>query len=131
MFERVRQPAEVLADGRRPRRQRPREGWRSNSPRQVAERSPRMFKVASAFSWPALGTPAIIPYCCCTAGSEAVASIRPNSRGGPSYLSRSGKIVAALTVAVGKHSGDPARTVPGASATAAPSSVTSTLATPL
>ncbi len=57
--------------------------------------------------------------------------MRPNSSGGPWYLSRSGKIVAAATVSVGKASGAPARTVPVASGTGAPSSVTSRLATPL
>ena len=57
--------------------------------------------------------------------------MRPNSSGGPWYLSRSGKIVEALTVSVGKRSGAPARTVPVASGTGAPSSVTSRLATPL
>ena len=40
--------------------------------------------------------PTIMPYCCCTDGSEAVASMRPNSSGGPWYLSRSGKIVEAF-----------------------------------
>ena len=39
------------------------------------------------FTWPAFARPTVIPYCCCTAGSEAVASIRPNSMGGPAYLS--------------------------------------------
>ena len=38
--------------------------------------------------------------------------MRPNSSGGPRYLSRSGKIVEAATVSVGKSSGAPARTVP-------------------
>ena len=72
-----------------------------------------------------------MPYCCATSGSEAVASIRPNSIGGPSYLSRSGSQSAAFTVFVGNASGDPPRTVPGAGATSAPSSVISMLDTPL
>jgi len=41
------------------------------------------------------------------------------------------QIVEAATVPVGKRNGAPARTVPVASATLAPSSVTSRLATPL
>ena len=57
--------------------------------------------------------------------------MRPNSIGGPWYLSRSGRIVEAFTVCVGKRSGAPARTAPVASGTGAPSCVTSMLATPL
>ena len=57
--------------------------------------------------------------------------MRPNSSGGPWYLSRSGRSVEAATVSVGNASGAPARTVPVASGTGAPSSVTSRLATPL
>ena len=90
----------------------PSDTCRSKSPLQVTERSPRMLRVASAFTCPACGMPTIIPNCCCTAGSEAVASMRPYSRGGPLYLSRSGRIVEALTVAVGKRSGACARTAP-------------------
>ena len=37
-------------------------------------------------------------------GSEAVASMRPNSSGGPLYLSRSGRMVEAFTVCVGNFS---------------------------
>ena len=53
-------------------------------------------------------------------------SMRPNSSGGPRYLSRSGRTSAALTVSVGNCSGAarPHRAV--ASATGAPSAVTST-----
>ena len=57
--------------------------------------------------------------------------MRPNSSGGPWYLSRSGRIVEAFTVCVGNFSGAPARTTPVACGTGAPSCVTSTLATPL
>ena len=57
--------------------------------------------------------------------------MRPNSSGGPLYLSRSGRMVEAFTVCVGNFSGAPARTTPAASATGAPSCVTSMLATPL
>ena len=90
-----------------------------------------MLSVPSALSWPAFGMPTIMPNCCCTSGSEAVASMRPNSSGGPLYLSRSGRMVEAFTVSVGNFSAAPARTTPVASATGAPSSVTSMLATPL
>ena len=45
----------------------------------VTDRSPLMFSVASALRCPALGIPVIIPYCCCTEGSEAVGSVPPNS----------------------------------------------------
>ena len=55
-----------------------------------------MFSVPSALTWPALGMPTIMPNCCCTAGSEAVASMRPYSSGGPLYLSRSGRTVEAF-----------------------------------
>ena len=109
----------------------PADGCWSKSPRQVTERSPLMLRVASAFTCPAFGLPTIIPNCCGTPGSEAVASIRPYSRSRPLYVSRSGSTVEALTVSVGKRSGAPARTVPVASETGVPSSVTSTLATPL
>ncbi len=109
----------------------PSEGCRSKSPRQVTERSPRMFSVASAFTWPAFGMPTIMPNCCCTPESDAVASMRPYSSGGPWYLSRSGRSVEDFTVSVGNRNGVPARTAPTAAATGAPSSVTSILATPL
>ena len=49
--------------------------------------------------------------------------MRPNSSGGPLYLSRSGRTSEALTVSVGNFSGAPARTTPGASGTGNPSSV--------
>ena len=103
----------------------------SKSPLQVTERSPRMLKVPIPLTWPALGMPTIIPYCCCTDGSDAVGSMRPHSRGGPVYFSRSGRRVDALTVVVGNVSGAPARTVPVADGMGAPSGVTSALATPL
>ena len=109
----------------------PSDGCLSNSPQQVTERSPRMLSVPMALSWPALGMPTIMPNCCGTSGLDAVASMRPNSSGGPLYLSRSGRIVEALTVCVGNFSGEPARTTPVASGTGAPSCVTSALATPL
>src|SRR6187397_975185 len=82
----------------------------SNSPLHVTDRSPRIFRVLSAFICPALGMPTMAPYCCWTEGSDAVASMRPYSSGGPWYLSRSGRMVEALTVAVGNLSGAPART---------------------
>ena len=109
----------------------PSDGCRSKSPRHVTDRSPRMFSVASAFSCPAFAMPAIMPNCCCTVGSDAVASMRPYSSGGPRYSSTSGSTVDALIVSRGKRSAAPARTAPAAAATGAPSSVTSTLATPL
>ncbi len=110
----------------------PSEGCLSNSPRQVTERSPRMFSVPIALTCPALGMPTIIPNCWCTFGSDAVASMRPYSIGGPWYLSRSGRIAEAFTVWVGKRSGAPARTASLCpQQPAAPSSVTSMLATPL
>ena len=59
----------------------PAEGWASKSPLHVTERSPRMFSVSSAFTWPAFGMPTRMPDCCRTLGSETVASIRPNSSG--------------------------------------------------
>ena len=130
-LQRVGKPAKLIAHGGRAGGSGPADGCRSKSPRQVTERSPRMLRVASAFTCPACGMPTIIPNCCCTAGSEAVASMRPYSRGGPVYVSRSGRIVEALTVAVGKRSGACARTAPVASGTGAPSWVTSALATPL
>ncbi len=55
----------------------PVDGWASKAPLQVTERSPRIFKVSSAFTWPALGIPTRIPACCITAGSDTVDSIRP------------------------------------------------------
>src|SRR3978361_1121049 len=73
-------------------------GWRSKSPRQVTDRSPRMLMVPRALTWPALGMPTIMPNCCCTDGSDAVASMRPNSSGGPVYLSRSGRIADGFSV---------------------------------
>ena len=51
----------------------------------VTDRSPRMLRVSSALSWPALGMPTRMPYCCCTVGSDIVGSIRPNSIGSPAY----------------------------------------------
>jgi hypothetical protein len=60
----------------------PFEGCRSRSPLQVTVRWPRTLSMPMARSWPALGMPTTIPYCCCTSGSEAVGSSRPNSIGG-------------------------------------------------
>ena len=77
-----------------------------------------MFRVARAFTWPASGMPTIMPYCCSTCASDAVASMRPNSSGGPAYLSRSGRWSAAFTVSVGNSIGAPPRIVPLASGTA-------------
>jgi len=87
--------------------------------------------VPSAFTCPAFGIPTVIPYCCETVGSDAVGSIRPNSIGGPSYLSRSGSSVDAFTVCVGNLIGAPARTQPGAAGIGAPSSVSNAFDTPL
>jgi len=42
-------------------------------------------KVASALICPEFGVPMVMPYCCSTLESVAVASIRPNSSGGPAY----------------------------------------------
>src|SRR5687767_15861506 len=72
-----------------------------------------------------------MPACCCTVGSDAVASIRPKSSGGPAYLSRSGNTADAATVWVGKASGAPARTAPVAAGIGRPSSVTRLVHTPL
>ena len=84
-----------------------------------------------ALTWPALGMPTVIPYCCCTSGSDAVASIRPNSIGGPAYWSTLGSTDETATVVVGNLSGAPARTCPGGAGMAAPFFVTSWLDTPL
>jgi hypothetical protein len=127
-LERIGQLAKEFAYRGRAGRQRAKRGM---APWQVTERSPRILSVASALTWPAFGMPTIMPNCCATAGSDAVGSMRPNSSGGPLYLSRSGRIMDALTVWVGKRSGVPARTAPVAGATGRPSSVTSALATPL
>jgi hypothetical protein len=45
---------------------------------------------------PGIGQPSDHTYCCCTKGSEAVGSIRPNSSGGPLYLSRSDRMLTQL-----------------------------------
>ena len=50
-----------------------------------------------ALSCPAFGMPTIMPYCCCTSGLDAVGSMRPNSSGGPAYLSKSGTSVEIAT----------------------------------
>ena len=88
------------------------EGWASNAPLHVTERSPRILRVSSAFTWPAFGIPTRMPACCRTVGSDTVDSILPKSSGGPAYLSRSGKSVDAATVCVGNARGAPARTAP-------------------
>ena len=53
----------------------------------------------SARSCPAFGTPTIMPYCCCTVGSDAVGSIRPNSIGGVLCGSPAGRLAVAVTAA--------------------------------
>ena len=63
----------------------PDDGIRSRSPLHVTERSPRRLSVPSALIWPEFGVPTVMPYCCCTDGSDEVGSIRPNSIGGPAY----------------------------------------------
>ena len=97
----------------------------------MTDRSPRMFSVSNALSWPAFGMPTTMPYCCCTLGSDAVASIRPNSSGGPAYSSRLGIRLEAATVFVGNRSGAPALVVPVVAGIALPSAVTSAAQTPL
>src|SRR3954469_18069645 len=42
----------------------PFDGCMSQEALQVTDRSPRMLIVSSAFTWPALGTPLTMPYCC-------------------------------------------------------------------
>ena len=64
----------------------PVEGWASNAPLHVTERSPRIFRVSSAFTWPAFGIPTRMPACCRTVGSDTVDSILPKSSGGPGGL---------------------------------------------
>src|SRR5688572_10185134 len=78
----------------------PAPGALSNAPLQLTERSPRTLIVLSARSWPALGTPTIIPYCCCTAGSDEVGSMRPNSIGGVLCGSPGLSAAVALTAAL-------------------------------
>src|SRR5665213_3940732 len=109
----------------------PADGRRSRSPLHVTDRSPRRLSVPSALICPELGTPIVIPYCCCTSGSDDVGSIRPNSMGGPAYSSKSGRIVAIATVSVGYVTALPARITPGAGGMVAPSRVTSRLLAPL
>ena len=82
-LERVRLLAECLALRRRAGRKRSRGGWASKAPLHVTERSPRMFRVSSAFTWPAFGIPTRMPACCRTVGSDTVDSIRPKVSGGP------------------------------------------------
>ena len=85
----------------------------------------------SALTWPASGTPATMPYCACTAGSEMVDSILPRSSGMPAYRSNSGRMLETGTVDEGKRTGEPVRTGPLAGATGAPSRVTSRVQAPL
>ena len=68
--------------------------------------------MARALTCPAEGMPTIIPNCCCTDGSDAVASMRPNSIGVPRYFSKSGRMVEAITVVVGNVTGVVPRTAP-------------------
>ena len=63
----------------------PLEGWVSHSSLQDTERSPRILIISRAFNCPALAMPTRMPTCCCTLGSEMVGSMRPSSRGSPSY----------------------------------------------
>jgi hypothetical protein len=58
-----------------------------------------MLIIPSARTWPAFGMPTVMPYCCCTAGSEAVGSIRPNSIGGVFRGSPGGRLAVAATAA--------------------------------
>ena len=109
----------------------PVEGCASQPPRQVTDRSPRRLSVLSAFTCPAFGTPATMPYWACTSGSETVASILPRSSGRPAYRSKSGRMLETGTVDVEKATEDPARTGPLAGATGAPSRVTSCVQAPL
>src|SRR5437762_181476 len=109
----------------------PADGARSHSALHDTDRSPRTFSVLSALIWPAFGMPATIPYCCCTLGSELVASMRPNSIGGPAYSSNFGSTDVIAVVDVWKETREPARTGPAAAGTAAPSRVTSCVHGPL
>ena len=102
----------------------PLEGCRSRSPLHVTDRSPRRLNVASVFTLPEFGVPTVMPYCCCTSGSEAVGSMRPNSIGGPAYRSKLGRSSEIGTVSVGNSIGLPARTVPRAGGIGLPSRVT-------
>ncbi len=109
----------------------PEDGCRSRSPLHVTDRSPLRLIVPSALIWPEFGVPTVMPYCCCTSGSDEVASMRPNSIDGPAYCSKSGSSVEAATVSVGNLRGAPARTVPVGAGIGAPSRVTSRSLTPL
>src|SRR5207247_10710392 len=102
----------------------PLEGCRSRSPLHVTDRSPRRLNVASVFTLPEFGVPTVMPYCCCTSGSEAVGSMRPNSIGGPEYRSMLGRSIEIATVSAGNSIGLPARTVPRAGGVGLPSVVT-------
>ena len=44
-----------------------------------------MLSVASAFNWPAFGMPVIMPYCCCTDGSEAAVEFADRSMEAVAY----------------------------------------------
>ena len=72
-----------------------------------------------------------MPNCCCTVGSELVASILPKSNGSPAYWSTSGSTDETGTVVLGNTSGEPARVAPGPGEIGAPSFVTSCVQTPL
>ena len=85
-LERVGLLPEFFAHGRATRRgSAPADGALSRSPLHVTERSPRRLIVPSALTLPEFGVPIVIPYCCCTAGSDEVGSMRPSSIGGPVY----------------------------------------------
>ena len=131
-LERVGLLAERLARRRRAGGSGPADGCASNSPLQVTERSPRMFSVSSAFSWPAFGMPTRMPNCCCTLGSEIVGSMRPSSNGSPVYSLEVRKDASRpARSAVGNVSGAPARTAPVAGGIGVPSAVTSAVQVPL
>src|SRR5256885_14092206 len=98
----------------------PADGARSHSALHDTDRSPRTFSVLSALICPAFGMPATIPYCCCTLGSELVASMRPNSIGGPAYSSNFGSTDAIAIVDVWKEKREPAPAGPAAGRAAPP-----------
>jgi hypothetical protein len=108
-LEGVRKPAEHLAHRGRAGRERS----RGRMPVEVAPAGDRALppnvEGSERIHWPASGVPTIIPNCCWHGRIGAVVSMRPYSRAGPRYLSRSGRIVDALTVFVGKRSGAVAR----------------------
>ena len=101
-LERIGLLAEFLARRRRAGRQRARGGMRV----ELALAGDRAF-AANVQRFERVDLPGVrecrraCPSAATTLGSETVGSMRPNSSGSPWYLSRSGKIVDALTVFVG------------------------------